>query len=595
MALTKTHNRMIANASANVKDFGATGDGATDDRAAIVAALAAVSSGGTVFFPIGTYYISSNINITQSNLTIEGNNLATIVHNTAASFDGLLRLNGDRISIRGMKFENTYTAGSVLQIGIELEGSAYVTIENCYFKNFRYCILGRSGCDHVNITGCRFDTEPQGLTACVINGEYVNITNNQVEAFGDTGIGVQGSSRYAIISNNMVQSRSAYSTLGIIVEEDAENVVVSNNILDGKYDGTTNSGVQTGIRIADNGTDISPRNVVVSGNVVRNCEDYGINVVNTNDYTEERGITGITQADPAVVTSNGAHGLSDNDIITIKNCTGMTELNNRTYRINVTGGNTFQLLRTNSTSYGSYAGGGGYDSYRGTTNVVIQSNIVDFCGVQNVRVNDANHGIFAGNIITDGVGAGLYTQDSQQITFANNIAYGNAGTGLSPDKTANAPFIGNLSLGNGSNFDFTNPNFTADYGLNIGHTGTQRVGDIIHLVEKATITAGSTTYFAVESIVDDARFSLYEAVVYTSTSAATTSGVQVTTNSNIAGSLNGTVNHGNETFIDKTSPIAEENNTSGSAKYMRIGVVNGDASDQTCYISIKYRNAGGTA
>ena len=118
MALTKTHNRMIANASANVKDFGATGDGATDDRAAIVAALAAVSSGGTVFFPIGTYYISSNINITQSNLTIEGNNLATIVHNTAASFDGLLRLNGDRISIRGMKFENTYTAGSVLQIGI---------------------------------------------------------------------------------------------------------------------------------------------------------------------------------------------------------------------------------------------------------------------------------------------------------------------------------------------------------------------------------------------------------------------------------------------------------------------------------------------
>jgi hypothetical protein len=210
-------------------------------------------------------------------------------------------------------------------------------------------------------------------------------------------------------------------------------------------------------------------------------------------------------------------------------------------------------------------------------------------------VNDANHGVFAGNIITDGQTTGLYSQDSQQITFANNVAYGNAGIGLSPDKAANAPFIGNLSLGNGSNFDFTSPNFTADYGLNIGHTGTQRVGDIIHIMEKATITAGSTTYFAVESIVDDARFSLYEAVVYTSTSAATTSGVQVRTNSNIAGSLNGTVDHGNNTFIDKTSPIAEENNTSGSAKYIRIGVVNGDASDHTCYISIKYRNAGGTA
>ena len=34
MALTKAHNRMIEGAAVNVKDFGAVGDGATDDTAA---------------------------------------------------------------------------------------------------------------------------------------------------------------------------------------------------------------------------------------------------------------------------------------------------------------------------------------------------------------------------------------------------------------------------------------------------------------------------------------------------------------------------------------------------------------------------------
>ncbi len=49
----------------NVKSFGALGDSQTDDTAAIKAALAAVSAkgGGYLFFPYGSYEISSQINI----------------------------------------------------------------------------------------------------------------------------------------------------------------------------------------------------------------------------------------------------------------------------------------------------------------------------------------------------------------------------------------------------------------------------------------------------------------------------------------------------------------------------------------------------
>jgi hypothetical protein len=56
----------------SVKDFGAVGDGTTDDTAAIQAAvnaLSAVGKGGTVLLPAGTYKITSNISITWPNST----------------------------------------------------------------------------------------------------------------------------------------------------------------------------------------------------------------------------------------------------------------------------------------------------------------------------------------------------------------------------------------------------------------------------------------------------------------------------------------------------------------------------------------------
>lgn len=58
-AATKQYADNAGGGVFNVKNFGALGDGSTDDRAAIQAALDAVPSrGGTVFFPSGVYLIS---------------------------------------------------------------------------------------------------------------------------------------------------------------------------------------------------------------------------------------------------------------------------------------------------------------------------------------------------------------------------------------------------------------------------------------------------------------------------------------------------------------------------------------------------------
>jgi polygalacturonase len=52
MALTKAHSRMIENAPVNVKDFGATGDGSTDDTSAIQAAVTAAAN-KSLYIPAG--------------------------------------------------------------------------------------------------------------------------------------------------------------------------------------------------------------------------------------------------------------------------------------------------------------------------------------------------------------------------------------------------------------------------------------------------------------------------------------------------------------------------------------------------------------
>ena len=75
------------------------------------------------------------------------------------------------------------------------------------------------------------------------------------------------------------------------------------------------------------------------------------------DIAEPKTITGITQADPAVVTSN-SHGFSNGDIIAISEVQGMPELNGKAFKVAGSATNTFQLSGENSTDYGEYVSGG---------------------------------------------------------------------------------------------------------------------------------------------------------------------------------------------------------------------------------------------
>jgi parallel beta-helix repeat protein len=63
----------------NVKAYGATGDGSTDDTSAIQSAIDAAGANNTVFFPKGTYIISSPLTVTNDYVTLAGQGLKSTI------------------------------------------------------------------------------------------------------------------------------------------------------------------------------------------------------------------------------------------------------------------------------------------------------------------------------------------------------------------------------------------------------------------------------------------------------------------------------------------------------------------------------------
>jgi hypothetical protein len=88
MALTKVSYSMITGAPANVKDFGAVGNGVTNDTAAFAAAIAAVASTGqSIYVPAGTYIIGSALTST-GHLNMFGDGDKSILDFSAATIAG---------------------------------------------------------------------------------------------------------------------------------------------------------------------------------------------------------------------------------------------------------------------------------------------------------------------------------------------------------------------------------------------------------------------------------------------------------------------------------------------------------------------------
>ena len=159
---------MIADASANIRDYGAVGDGTTDDTAAIQAAIDATV--GVIYMPAGNYKITSSLLLASGKslygeskqsvwIDYYGTGSALVVSGIAsvesmsitvnsASANGIEIGNGSRNShIKDIYVDATAVGATTTGAGIYLNAgtqwSGGLNITNLYSLQFKYGILMR--------------------------------------------------------------------------------------------------------------------------------------------------------------------------------------------------------------------------------------------------------------------------------------------------------------------------------------------------------------------------------------------------------------------------------------------------------------------
>lgn len=116
----------------SVKDFGAVGDGVTNDTAAIQAAMTATNSlgGGTLYFPVGTYLVASTITATTGVKFAGAGPNVSVIKTTSATAD-VIKFDAESCGVDGLGFASSITRTGGSFIYVTLNGS------NCRINNFR--------------------------------------------------------------------------------------------------------------------------------------------------------------------------------------------------------------------------------------------------------------------------------------------------------------------------------------------------------------------------------------------------------------------------------------------------------------------------
>ena len=179
----------------DVREFGAKGDGAADDTGAITAAIAAASGsgGGVLYFPPGTYLISSQIS-GVSNLEIACNN-ATITTNVVIPRAFFYFTNTSNTYVHGCKFDQAqprlpvYADATQALVGVALlfdPGSSNIRIVGNAFSNlYTNALVFYHSSGSVEVAGNTF-TSPQANQNILLEHVHTVTFGGRFDAHGNT-------------------------------------------------------------------------------------------------------------------------------------------------------------------------------------------------------------------------------------------------------------------------------------------------------------------------------------------------------------------------------------------------------------------------
>jgi len=383
----------------SVKDFGAVGDGVTDDTIAI---QSAATYGGDIYIPAGTYiisdtiYLSSNTylqgagkgksilyhadftdltdeavlyannkeNIYIKDITVDGNRLNqtddSAGNNHAISFEN----DCDNLDISGVETKSAgYPTRSTFAIGLVFGQSTRVSVVACeshdnnhYGFNFYDCVDVSATANFAHNNGSH-GFGSAGCTREVIDGNTAY--NNGVEADNTTPSGNSGHGIWirnmvdTVISNNIVRRDVSLASGGNGItfkvdsgdpagDSDMRNTVITGNVVEGiRSDDETSYGIYP--HHATNGQ----HDLIITNNFVRDC-DRGIYTLKMQRFilSENR----VQDCTNGIVFDDALDGIITNNVV--GDTTGDSVVLTSLTRVNVIDNQvTSETLDTDNTYY----------------------------------------------------------------------------------------------------------------------------------------------------------------------------------------------------------------------------------------------------
>ena len=408
---------------ATVKDFGATGDGVTDDTAAINRALFQLfcrevnpQIRRSLFFPAGVYRVSSAIKIPPyATLWGEGNNNSIIT----------LDLGVDDYVAR--------TADSLQNIGINIGDAGatppeYITITNIGFT-------------HLDPTGSVFVVEDASNCRFQNVGFRGTSTQADLESDANQSIAVSFASTPSLVCEQITFDGCVFSGVvwGINTNQLTKAITVSTSLFDTLYRGVvlgtaaTQLGGPTGTRLSGNMFD----NIYAEGIIFGSNLGSGLNV-STNNIFYDVG----NHFDGTINPATNVFNILSNNNASIGDMFERTEQYSFPY-LRVSVNDTLSISTTN----GEQIGLGTYKRRSGAQAILVDDDSATICTLFNtvVKAFAVNYTIIRGTAYRTGtitmatLGAGALTFQDEFVQNADTgivLSVSEVGTTISVNYTA---------------------------------------------------------------------------------------------------------------------------------------------------------------